>query len=422
MRLNELQWTSFLRSLNKGNCCLVIGPDIKCIAGNGPAESVLSKFSSYLKSQMEELAIDHDANEHDFYYRADRYRRRYLPSSNDFHEDITAFVHNHLTDVPQIYQNLARLPFRTVCSLIPDPFFSLALHGLGFHFVEDHYDYKLKREPPKVDNETQLLYYMYGKYTNPESVATTPEEHLELVKNIVSSDPPVPDNVRSRFQKVPVSFLFLGFDFNDWHFRLVLKSIGIRKLSESYFPEVGNSQIAFIAREYYTGNMGITFLSDETESFVQECVSRYEVLNGAADRLIRIFIDYHPQDVEIFNELSRHLKINCGDRKFKIVHPLYQEVGEAFDPDDEFKLADVYIPMISAELFLACQDRIQEANRNRKIKLIIINTREVEFEAIFGGDTNRPEVLPNKAEPLYGRPDLTKLCGQIAKTLNAIIR
>lgn len=426
MQMNQLQWEELLKSLHSGNCCLMIGPELKCLEDpQGQPESVLNRFSAFLNTKLEALAVEYNQHESDFYYKADRYRSsKYQPNGIQFHDDIKNFTESHLVGIPRIYLDIARLPFISICSLLCDPFLPRAFRHYGFYFKEDHYNYRKQTLPmPELKDETQLLYYIYGNYNNPESVATTPQEQLELVRKIVAGDPKVPENIRSRFQKPEKSFLFIGFDFNDWHYRLIMKSLGIPKPSASYYPEADSSQIAFVTKEYYSGNLGITFLSNETYAFIQEFVNRYEKIYGAANRNIKIFIDYHIKDQVYFNELISHLKITCGNRNFEF---LGQDItpGEAlFDREKALQETEFYIPMLTKEFLNSVNavSRINTALNDPAKKTILIKTAYVNYQILFGDNLNRATVLPEEGQ-LDLAEDLSQICGEIANTFNSIIR
>src|ERR1700679_1139899 len=104
MSLSENKWDHFIRELKSGNCCLIIGPEIKCIYNdNGKSITVLSAFSAFLKERMLAESIEHQPEE-DFYYRANHYRKsKYDTDTTRFYEDIEVFGQRHLNDFPPIY-------------------------------------------------------------------------------------------------------------------------------------------------------------------------------------------------------------------------------------------------------------------------------------------------------------------------------
>lgn len=426
MPLNEEQWDFFLKELREGNCCLIIGPDIKCLRdAKGELISVLSAFSAFLRNKLETADVGNDP-EADFYHHANHYRTvKYNDNVLHFHEDIEAFIQRELQQIPLIYKQLGRLPFRSVCSLMPDNFLADAIRNFGFYFRDEMYDYSVTfREKPELEDEHVLLYYLYGRFGDPNSVAITHREHLELVKKIVAGNPGVPDNIVKRFNNKNKSYLFLGFDFNDWHFRLTIDAIGIPKPNISYFPKSPEVSITFVSENYYTGNHGIQFLHISTEQFVEDLLRRYETRYGAADREITIFIEFAEEDRRYFETFLRQLSQGCSGRNFVYLHKDECLGGFIYNAENSFTQAEVYIPLISPAFWEipGTVDRARQANADSDKQLIIINTDFTDYKLFVPQLGNRSTILPSARSFLSQLLRLNEICMKIANTINSVIR
>ncbi|WP_166792172.1 SIR2 family protein [Pedobacter alluvionis] len=367
-----------------------------------------------------------NGDEDDFHFRANQFRSlRYTNNPNRFDDDINEFVKHRLNSVPDLYKLLAKLPFKTICNLVPDFFLETALYNTGRFFEKEHYDFKVQTERTvSLENETQFIYNIYGTYKHPESIAVTHKEHLEQVRNIVSDVPKIPNAVINRFTGTGKTFLFIGFDFNAWHHRLIMESLKIKKPEIAYFPESGHYQVAVVAKDFYAGNYGMTFLPIDTDAFIKEIVDKYEDLFGKADRNLNIFIDYSDQEEKQYLALIRNMKIACNGRNFTYFSKNDGFGGSVFNIDDIFAMTDVYIPLLSVD-FLSEEsnnNRVKQAVGNTKIKTILINAKFVALERLLNNFTKMPSILPSLKTPLstYSESD-NKVYDQISNKINSIL-
>jgi hypothetical protein len=432
MPLTDKQWKEFLPALKSRNCCLLMGPELSC-ARNGQNESitVLQAFSDFMGKRLTEEGIAFDNTIDNFYYRANKFiGSKYPGQSFRFEEEIKNFVTDTIEKPNEYFSKLVRLPFNTIVNMVPDNFTNQALTAQGYEFAEDYYDYsKAANERASLPEEMQLVFNLFGTYQFAESVAVTEKDQLTLIKNIVAGLPRIPTNLTTRFADKKKSFLFIGFNFNDWYFRLVIDALQIPKPVQSYYPVYSNvNKVAFLNQEFYTEKFGIQFVDTDTEAFIADLIQRYENDYGPLDRKLKMVIDYVDKDADVHGELKVQLQLNSLSKRMEFWSKDDIEAGgKLTEVDDRVKTADVYVPLLS-KYFIndnACLVRIQQALQQPNTKVIPILSGYAAYDAALPTlKKNSLLVLPRDNMPLQPltAAELSKKCVELATTINCIIR
>ena len=128
---------------------------------------------------------------------------------------------------------LARLPFPIYITTNPDSLLTDALREAGKDpqielcrwndeldwppsIYETNPDYKPTKEKP-------LVYYLFGGFQVRESVVLTEDNYFDYLIGITRNDNPMPSVVRKAL--ADSALLFLGFQLDDWDFRVIFRSI-----------------------------------------------------------------------------------------------------------------------------------------------------------------------------------------------------
>ena len=73
----------------------------------------------------------------------------------------------------------------------------------------------------KISVENPLVYNLFGSLDETESIVLTEEDQLEFIRNVVKDDPRIPEEILGQFDHRK-TYLFFGFDLENWQFRLLL--------------------------------------------------------------------------------------------------------------------------------------------------------------------------------------------------------
>lgn len=433
--IEDKKWDKFLQTIKNRNCCLLLGPEISCLADKpGTNLSVLDAFSEFMRKRLDDEHIEHDNAIQNFYYRANRFINKQYPPDrpSEFSEEILSFANARIAEPCTYFNTMVRLPFNTIVNMVPDEFICNALDNQGYEFVKDHYDYTSNtNSTAALSEEMQLVYNLFGTYDNPQSVAVTEKDQLSLVKNIVAGKPALPTSLITRFKDRNKSFLFLGFNFNDWYFRLIIDSLQIPKPVHSFYPVYSNShQVAFLTQEFYNEKFGIQFVAQDTDQFVAELLARYQTNYGSLERKLLCVLDYSLKDSAMVKEMHAQFMLN----KLKArVDFWYREKDlvpglPLSTIDDQARNADIYLPFLSKDFVndADCMNRINAALYQDKTGVIPILAGYGAFEAAIPDLRKRSLlILPREDKtPLSAMEPvaLSKACSNLASIINCIIR
>jgi hypothetical protein len=220
----------------ESGCVLVLGPRVAVRAGDPDRRPLDETLAEQLLASLNEgetsLGLRHAA---DLHFRTHKDRRELQLLVEEFY----ALESNSTT---LFHQQLAQLPFRLCISASPDSLMLNAFESVGKHPHKYYYHF----QPPKRSNKLSLtiprvyqpsvsiptvdkplVYYLFGHHQDSDSLVLTEADLIDYLVRIIKGDPPVPDTVRSMLADESASFLFLGFGFQNWYLRVLLKVLDV---------------------------------------------------------------------------------------------------------------------------------------------------------------------------------------------------
>ena len=209
-------------------CVLVLGPRIAVRADDPNRRPLDEILAGELLAGLDEATIESSPS---LRHAADLHFRR----KNDLLElQLSArdFYAREMTSTTEFHRHLAQLPFRLCISASPDSLMLNAFKSVGKHPQKDYYNFqhkgRRKKETlvmPTIDQP--LVYYLFGHYEDKSSLVLTELNRIDFLVTIIKGDPAVPDEVRSILGDKGASFLFLGFGFQNWYLRVLLKVLDV---------------------------------------------------------------------------------------------------------------------------------------------------------------------------------------------------
>ena len=256
--------------IKEQKCVLLFGPGLaRCKNG----ETMLTLLTEYFKKISLEVKEDLD----DLYTcdpttktRALLYLQKYCrehSEPNDWHWE------------------LARIPCHLYVSITPDLLMKQALDD----YVPDHeFKYWAKNQPPeKVTKPTRdkpLLYNLFGCVENQDSIIFSQGDLIKYLFSIIKEFD-LPQNLRESLKNSSY-FIFIGFDFEKWYLKLLLRLL---ELEESK-PSIATEEEKPIATEeekrfdemlksFYHRRYGLVFVNTNIREFVrnlyEECRNQH---------------------------------------------------------------------------------------------------------------------------------------------------
>ncbi|MCP4438576.1 MAG: CHAT domain-containing protein [Aureispira sp.] len=265
------------RSLYQQKCILILGPKLATVNFRGVEAPINEHFSTGLSGQLSSQNIPYDPTQKkNLAYIALRWVHATDSESAILHGKLNQFYKMTAKEVPPIYSKLAQLPLSMVLNTNPDKFIYKAFQEVGKNPEKIHYNYlRHQKVPlPEITVAKPLMYNLFGKYTDEESLVVTQDDQVDFIKNILEGKSELSKSILSHCDREK-SYLFLGFEPDTWHLPLLFKSLKLSEGSSAFYINEGKS--AQVTKEFYEDSFSFKFIENKKSTvFVDELVSGYE--------------------------------------------------------------------------------------------------------------------------------------------------
>jgi len=263
------RWEALRNDIRNRRCTPVLGPGLIASLGGSPSEiaqhwsekysfplaahnrETLSQVAQYLAIRQErifphEQLADHLCSEilerHGHSIPPERYEDwharlqiRDAPPQNRYAvlDELIEYVGTQLRehDPTEPHRVLAMLPFRTYITANPDSLLEIALKAAGKEPVVQvcRWNEQMNQGSPdgdpdyEPDVEHPLVYHLFGRLEEPESLVLTEHDYFNFLTGMTKNKDQIPSAVLADLVKT--GLLFLGFQVEDWDFRVLLHSI-----------------------------------------------------------------------------------------------------------------------------------------------------------------------------------------------------
>ncbi len=287
-------------------CVLILGPDITGIADG---KTINGALKEYLESNATG-AIKYYEEDEFFSFTDPGDKISSLIDIKNFYEAL---------EPNDLHNKIAEMPFHLIISVSPDHAVKKAFEQKGLMHAFDFY-FKSSNPTPlkKPAKEKPLLYNLFGDYTKDESLILTYDDLFDYLASIFGSFV-LPQAIQLAMKNAS-SIIFLGFKFEKWYFKLLL-----RLLNLSQVPLKNAS-----GNKFAPGSQVRNFYKDEFKMKFLENYNETEIINNLYNKckdkgILRvkaptIFVSY-----AWFGTLNAQGEI---DEKEKIVNDLCETLDE----------------------------------------------------------------------------------------------
>jgi len=264
------------KAIKNGQCVLFLGPDMLQCIDNGKIEPFNRSFSHELVKRLDIVNVYYDKNLQDsLSYIAHRF------------EEIPNIAIRELGKEAQksfakkqfhkgAFEKIAALQFPLIISTNPDSLLEAEMAEKGITPISDYYDMSNVSKPDKQFEENKpVIYKIFGSFENPYSILFTDNDRVQFSKNVVKNDPPLPP-----FIKMGVDnklYLFLGFNFQEWHLKILIDCLGLTRKEDHSFAlllsDVNESNIEHFIKIYK-----FYFISEQIDNFLDKVIEQYAKL------------------------------------------------------------------------------------------------------------------------------------------------
>lgn len=314
MEITERQWRRLQEAIRRDQCVLVLGPDAALDPENPSGPSLTAQAARYIAGKLDDpdTVVDDTHLNHvaQVYFTEQR-------SHMDLENLVDEFYRTRAAPTTDFHRHLASVPFSLIVQTTHDEFFLRALESCGKHPLRCHYD-RIKPEQIGVvpTPPSPLLYELFGSITELRSLVLTETDLLDFLAAVLSSAPPLPSYLVSRFSAKETSFLFLGFRFSDWPSRVLLHALrpqAQRERSLAFETERVRQDLHHrLAAVFFDQVHAVEFPDVDIRAFVGHLSERLHIVEPRAVKIIpqsapRAFLCYTSEDLERVTRIEQML-------------------------------------------------------------------------------------------------------------------
>ena len=247
-----------VRRVKEEKCVLLFGPGLARCKNGKTMRSLLADYFSEMN-----LSVKEDLD--DLYTCKQEDRIRVLDHLQDYCRE--------KSEPSDLHDKLARIPCHLYISTTPDLLMKKALDDWGVDHEFKFYDKdETPKEVEKPTGKKPLLYNLFGSIEEQKSIIFSQGDLIQYLFSIIKEFR-LPENLREVLKNSNY-FIFLGFDFEKWYLKLLLRLI----LTESK-PSIATDEgkhfneklISFYERRY-----GLKFVNTNIEEYIHDLYSECE--------------------------------------------------------------------------------------------------------------------------------------------------
>ncbi len=259
----DINWDAIMNAIESNSCMLFLGPEAVTLSDGKP---------------IYRAALEHirDKNSKDItFYQGEEFLYFHRNITRTAYSEIGKFYNQQKT--PAIFQTLADIPFYFILNASPDNYLKQIFEqkkDFKFHF--SHYQVEeVQKEINDINKETPLLYNIFGTIEKPSSLIFTHDDLFKFLFSIIGKGNfKIHETVMSQFHNA--SFLvFLGFKFEKWYVRLLLRLLGIHeseteKSAMGFHQHNDNGEI----ENFFNQNFNVEFIESNIPEFIEDLHQR----------------------------------------------------------------------------------------------------------------------------------------------------
>jgi TIR domain/SIR2-like domain len=269
---DKINWELIIKRIEDEHCILIIGPEISIIDQNKPINELLrDRIENESEGQ-----VNFSDGENDFYSDDE-----FFHFADESLEAIALWAIQSFYDELQpneIHKKIAEIPFHLILSVSPDLIMKKLFENTKLDFTFDYYSKQQNPLPlEKPTAKKPLLYNLFGNIEQADSVILTYTELFDYIISISGKDD-MPQEIKSQIYNSTL-ILFLGFRFEKWYFKLLLRLLKIQAGKTVKHAGIKGSEILQQVRNFYSEEFKINFLDLSSIDVLNNIHSRFKAKN-----------------------------------------------------------------------------------------------------------------------------------------------
>lgn len=453
------EWQKLKESFKSERCVLILGPGICSDITVNNGQPLYRQLAVHLSERIKQKNTQRELlNATNLGYVAkifentafvderatDRKARQYLGRVfQDFYRSIDGRNFG-------FYKELLKMKFPIVINANPDNFLRDAIVRRGGYVQSAYFNYKKPQHNVKIllesidkdaekrpefvspNRQRPLIYNIFGNIDYPESLVITESDKIRFAEEIMQREATasLPTDLRVLLKKEALTFLFIGFDFERWHLRILLHILELDK-QEFALALQNPADIDPLTHFLYNKHFLVDFQDFGPVDFFKKLKEKSKIehlIPESTKTGKRLFIMYSTQDEVLRQDMEKHLVMLRKNNKIDdIWHEGKIHAGSEIDStiSSEIDKADVILMMITANFLVS--DKIYEnqllqalyRHENHQACIIPVIMKPCDWEDATFGELFT--ILPRDTEPISLKADRPQALKEVADEINEII-
>lgn len=375
MATSDEIWLKLVDAVRANDCVVLLGPRAVSYGNNTFYDLLIERFKDEIKKRGGKI----DPSERKLSRIVHQFKATFgslhTEALNQLGKTLEVFYHPFLANEIPIYQQLSALRIKYIINTTPDDLLEKALRTKWdchfFYFDVKHPEHnaknneKVKEIERKGDSDAFWIYNFLGHYSRPKSLVLTDLDQLRFLKFIIQNtrDSVLSKILNSESAKVEKTYLFLGFDFKDWHLKMLLPQLGLGRGDEEEPFSVSSQssdELDQDTRAFYDETLRLFFVGNESASFLAQLQEKLAKPKQTSP--IEIMLFYDEDDAHFGDEIEHNLKVITNrdrDRKIEIWHQnkLFAGANVQAEMMQRTEKATIFIPLITTNLLANMDNR-----------------------------------------------------------------
>ena len=258
------KWPALVRNIQAGRCTPIVGPGLtEWLLGSRQeiaarwaetfgypmdpdSQESLPQVAQFLKVHQDVFFMRDELTEHLRGEIERRFGDLVAPADKDASlDDVISAVGKKLAQDPATFaiRTLASLPLPIYITTVPSNLLAQALAAAGKQPVVElcRWNDCVEQIPSIFDADREpdyrptpqrpLVYHLFGRLSEPDSLVITEDDYFDYLIGVTSRNDLIPGVVRRAL--ADSALLFLGFDLDEWDFRVLFRTVMQREGSEA---------------------------------------------------------------------------------------------------------------------------------------------------------------------------------------------
>ncbi|GAA3946239.1 hypothetical protein GO495_28960 [Chitinophaga oryziterrae] len=280
-RLNKI-----IRAINVGQCILFLGPGVLIGSKNGELHPFNRLLANGLADIMDKYNLYYDVNlRGDLSYMAQRFTDMPRHVDGDvgrYAKKLFQELIDNLAIETKLFELLAPLPFKAIINANADDLLYQQIYKISSGDVAfSYYDSTniVDDKSPSINYKQPIVYNIFGAYQNDLSILYTEGQFLDFIIRILQSNPAIDKRITNEFERSQY-YLFLGFDFNQWYFKVLFEVLKLRKENERTVSlNASSGEFSVYNREFFEQEFKFYFINEELPAFTADLIRKFKAQN-----------------------------------------------------------------------------------------------------------------------------------------------